>query len=146
MLLVCPHMVDARTNFAWSIGGRRDFSEASWSLSMFELEIATKDRFQQDNGLGWLAELVQTHDVVQSDAVEVGSCGIAGRFHVVKSGHTGQIWVRCPNFWVRGHDDKPVCWHGCCWLGEVPRSVLQQQQRLRKDLRLQLQHGPQTKR
>ena len=61
-------------------------------------------------------------------------------------GHTaGQMWVRCPNFWVRGHDDKPVCWHGCCWLGEVPRSVLQQQQRLRKDLRWQLQHGPQTK-
>lgn len=29
------------------------------------------EKFQQDNGLGWLAELGQTHDVVQSDAVEV---------------------------------------------------------------------------
>lgn len=31
------------------------------------------ERFQQDNGLGWLAELVQTHDVVQSDTVEIVS-------------------------------------------------------------------------
>lgn len=31
------------------------------------------EKFQQDNGLGWLAELGQTHDVVQSDSVEVVS-------------------------------------------------------------------------
>lgn len=75
------------------------------------------------------------------------SCGIARKLHLVKSGRAaGQIWVRCGNFWVRGNDDKPLCWHGRRWLGDVPRSVLRHQAKLRQDLRWQLQHGPQTKR
>ena len=74
------------------------------------------------------------------------ACGVSRKIHVVKTGRfAGQIWVRCQNFWQRRADNTPVCWHGQQWLGQVPPSVLRLQQMLKRDLKWQLQHGPQTR-
>ena len=77
---------------------------------------------------------------------QCSSCGVSRKIHLVKSGqHAGEIWVRCQNFWVRDSNDKPTCWHGHRYLGQAPPSVLAQQQRMRRTLRFQRQHGPQTR-
>ena len=69
-------------------------------------------------------------------------CEVPKRLTLVKTGgNAGQIWTRCANFFVQ-RDGQPLCWHGGRWFGEVPRSLLRQQQEMKRDLRWQLRHGP----
>ena len=74
------------------------------------------------------------------------SCGTPRKLHLIKTDrNAGEIWLRRQNFWVRGRDDKPLCWHGKKFLGEPPPSLIRQQKEMKKTLIFQLQHGPQTR-
>lgn len=73
----------------------------------------------------------------------------AFKLHLVKSGpNAGLFWCRCEKFWHRGSDGRPECWRGHPYSGAVddlPRSAVRMQARMRRDLKFQLQHGPQTR-
>ena len=73
----------------------------------------------------------------------------AFKLHLVKTGpHAGLFWCRCEKFWHRGSDGRPECWRGHPYRGAVdalPRSAVRMQARMRRDLKFQLQHGPQTR-
>lgn len=74
------------------------------------------------------------------------SCGTPRKLHLIKTGrHAGEIWLRCSNFWLRNRDSKPLCWHGKKFLGQPPPSLIRQQKEMKKTLKFQLQHGPQTR-
>mgnify|MGYP000727759766 CR=1 FL=1 len=74
-------------------------------------------------------------------------CGVPRKLHLIKTGrYSGEIWLRCSNFWDTSLNGKPRCWHGKRYSGEVPRSLLSMQKRLKSTLQWQLQHGPQTRR
>ena len=74
------------------------------------------------------------------------SCGTPRKLHLIKTGrHAGEIWLRCSNFWLRNRDSKPLCWHGKNFLGQPPPSLIRQQKEMKKTLKFQLQHGPQTR-
>ena len=75
------------------------------------------------------------------------SCGVPRKLHLIKTGrYSGEIWLRCSNFWDLSLNGKPRCWRGKRYSGEVPRSLLSMQKRLKSTLQWQLQHGPQTRR
>ena len=71
------------------------------------------------------------------------------KLHLVKSGkHTSELWVRCECFWSRLPSGKPECWKGHPFKGDVdslPKSVLRAQAKMRKDIKFQVCHGPQTR-
>ena len=73
----------------------------------------------------------------------------AFKLHLVKTGpNAGRFWCRCELFWHRGSDGRPQCWRGQAYRGPVealPKSAVRAQERMRRDLRFQLQHGPQTR-
>lgn len=73
----------------------------------------------------------------------------AFKLHLVKSGpNAGLFWCRCEKFWHRGSDGRPECWRGHPYsgaVGDLPRSAVRMQARMRRDLKFQLQHGPQTR-
>ena len=81
-----------------------------------------------------------------------GFCNVHQRpfkLHLVKSGkHASEFWVRCECFWSRLPSGKPECWKGHPFKGNVdsiPRSALRAQAKMRKDIKFQVCHGPQTR-
>lgn len=81
-----------------------------------------------------------------------GSCRVhscALRPHLNQSGqNAGDIVLRCARWWRRDFEGRRGCWVAHPFRGDegmLPKSLVFQRQRLRRTLRFQLLHGPQTR-
>lgn len=87
--------------------------------------------------------------VVQRKYGRCSKHGKAYRLHLVKSGRSaGTFWARCPEFWSRLQNGQPGCWSGHPFRGspdDLPASALRMQRIMKKDIKFQVLHGPQSK-
>eukprot|EP00438_Fugacium_kawagutii_P000166 Skav214244 [mRNA] locus=scaffold2045:128530:129366:+ [translate_table: standard] len=81
-----------------------------------------------------------------------GSCRVhscALRPHLNQSGaNAGEIFLRCAHWWNRDFQGRRGCWVAHPFRGDegmLPKSLVSQRQRLKRTLRFQLLHGPQTR-